>query len=100
MDTKTAFSTGSENGYSIAMSNQSEFVSLGADEYLSMVLETESDTFRQYSPFEFLASEFNKSKNSDSLWNSYDNGVEAGAKNAIVELKKEFKEELSLKEEG
>ena len=99
MDTKTANAHGFENGYSIAMSNQTDFVSLGAEKYLSMVLETESDTFRQYSPFEFLASEFNKSKNSDSLWDNYDKGVEAGAKKAIVELKKEFKEELSLKEE-
>jgi hypothetical protein len=100
MDTKTANAHGFENGYSIAISNKSDFISLGSDEYLSMVLETESDTFRQYLSFEFLASEFNKSKNSESLWDNYDKGVEAGAKKAIVELKKEFKEELSLKEEG
>jgi hypothetical protein len=33
---------------------------------------------REYSPFEFTASEFNKARNSESLWEAFDNGIADG----------------------
>jgi hypothetical protein len=43
----------------------------------SLAFEAESND-RQYSPFEFTASEFNKARNSEARWEAFDAGISAG----------------------
>ena len=38
---------------------------------------------REYSPFEFTASEFNHARNSESLWESFDRGITDGIRKEI-----------------
>ena len=38
---------------------------------------------REYSPFEITASEFNKARNSESLWEAFDNGISEGIRENI-----------------
>jgi hypothetical protein len=53
----------------------------------SAAYESESND-RQYSPFEFTASEFNESEDeSDELWEAFDNGISAGILANISERK-------------
>lgn len=40
---------------------------------------------RQYSPFEFTASEFNKARNSEARWDAFDNGIADGIAANIVQ---------------
>jgi len=40
---------------------------------------------RQYSPFEFIASEFNKDINSEVLWEYFDEGITDGIRDGIKE---------------
>ena len=54
------------------------------DYVMSAVGEAEENS-RQYSPFEFTAKDFNESKNPDSVWEAYDEGIVKGAKAAIKE---------------
>ena len=88
---KQALEKGKENGYDIAMSNQNEFFEIGEEEFFSEVIETETENFRQYSPFEFFAKLLNDSKNPDVYWQAYENGVSIGAKKAIRELRRKYK---------
>ena len=43
----------------------------------SLAYESESND-RQYSPFEFTASEFNKARNSEARWEAFDAGISDG----------------------
>lgn len=43
----------------------------------SMAYESESND-RDYSPFEFTASEFNKARNSEARWEAFDAGISDG----------------------
>lgn len=56
--------------------------------------EAESNS-RQFSPFEFTASEFNQARNSESLWTAYDEGIAAGIRANLKSRKLEdyYKEE-------
>jgi len=45
----------------------------------SHAMETESEHYRQFTPFEFTAKEFNDSRNPDVLWEAYGLGVHEGA---------------------
>lgn len=49
------------------------------DELLDEVLATESEHYRQFSPFEFFADSLNRSRNPDAMWEAYERGVYAGA---------------------
>ena len=44
------------------------------------VYETEEHT-HQFSPFEFTASAFNRSRDPDGVWDAYESGIAQGAKN-------------------
>ena len=87
------FSIGFETGYEIAKANINELSTLGRDEFCMAMAEHESDTFRQYTPFEFLAKEINdfeaRWNRKGELWECYDNGVLAGIEQAVREAESE-----------
>jgi hypothetical protein len=84
--TSKYYTIGFDTGYDIANTNISEYDSSNPDKFISDMAEHESDVYRQYSPFEFLAQEMNRGKNSDKKWEEYDNGVMAGIQQATKEL--------------
>lgn len=83
--TSKYFEIGESTGYDIARENISEYDPENPDKFISDMAEHESDVYRQFSPFEFLAQEMNRGKNSESKWEDYDNGVLAGIERAIAE---------------
>jgi hypothetical protein len=87
MTLKEAYETGWNTGYDIARSNWNDRSDTATiEEFISECQETESDHFRQYSPFEFTAQEFNESRNPDKTWERYGSGVSAGI-NAFIKGK-------------
>lgn len=78
---RLGFSTGDEIAETQA--SEPEAKGMSCDELLSSVLETESDHYRQYSPFEDTAREFNDARNPDGMWEAYERGVAAGARRAL-----------------
>ena len=95
MNQKQAYDYGFSNGYSIAKSNLTNLPENPTNEeyekFVNDMLETESEHFRQFSPFEFYAKEFNESRNPDSTWRKYETGVYYGIMKKIKEFKKENK---------
>ena len=97
MNKKDTFNTGYDTGYSIAQSNilleldSDNFTQENLDNFISECVSTESDSYRQYSPFEFFAHDINQCYNSDSLWDAYDNGVYKGIEKRVKEFKKDNK---------
>lgn len=95
---REAKSTGYDTGYGIAQDNFGELfeqfqkkhggaVAVGDEDALidfvvSESLETEQEHYRQFSPFEFTAQEFNESRDPDAVWEAYDDGVAKGARKA------------------
>jgi hypothetical protein len=81
---KEAYTIGFDTGYNIANSNLYDYTNksstkiLDVDKFTSDMLETESEHFRQFSPFEFTAKDFNDSRDPDGVWESYDDGVYKG----------------------
>lgn len=75
---RDAYAMGSHTGYSIARSNGTMLEDVGAETFIDECLETETSHYRQFSPFEFTAREFNDSRNPDAVWQSYDDGVYKG----------------------
>ena len=80
-----AYELGFDNGFGIAESNMSDFAAIVRQAYekqeteketfVSECIETESDHFRQFSPFEFYANDMNDSDDPDLFWATYDEGV-------------------------
>ncbi len=54
------------------------------DDTLGEILGEIVDNYRQYSPFEFTASEFNRARNSETLWEAYDKGEYYGWIDGLV----------------
>ena len=94
MNKKDSYSIGINNGYNIAECNINDYdlntIEL-REKFISEMAEYESDGFRQYTPFEFYAKEFNESRYPDSVWDGYDNGVYAGIKKSLREFRKNNK---------
>jgi hypothetical protein len=105
MNKKDTYNQGYDTGYNIADTNITE---LNADswnedvieKFVSDMLETESDSYRQYSPFEFFAHDINECWNSEGLWDSYDNGVYKGILARVKEFKKDNKKGYSEPEKN
>ena len=93
MNKKDCYTHGYNNGYNIAETNRSDYNLIDEDErekFISDMSETESDSFRQYTPFEFFAHDVNEcGDRADSLWQAYEEGVYKG----ILAL---VKEEVNL----
>lgn len=99
MNKKDAREQGFETGYEIASEHFPDVVKENPDltktEIIDAVVESasihEAEVYRQYSPFEQLASEMNKARNPDALWEAYENGVYKGARQAAKELAKNLR---------
>jgi hypothetical protein len=112
MNKKDVYSQGYQTGYDIAWENAADsearyFETLRRegppmarwaderrnvmDQIVSDALETESEHYRQFSPFEFFAADINRSRHADSLWAAYEDGVHKGALAAAKEHVKTLK---------
>jgi hypothetical protein len=98
MNKKFCYSEGYNTGYNIAKENEGELLTSGQfddamlEQFASDMSEFESDSFRQFTPFEFFAHDINNSHDPDGLWDSYDEGVWAGIQRRIREFKHEYAE--------
>jgi hypothetical protein len=78
---KEAFERGLDAGLEHAQYcdvSEAEYQKAYYDDTLGEILGEIVDNYRQYSPFEFTASEFNRARNSDALWEAYDDGEYQG----------------------
>ena len=98
MTQSDAYDYGFNNGYGIGECNIVDYTDF--DTFISECLETEMDHFRQFSPFEFYANDFNsetrkesyfrmrgslrieytriRKQDPDKMWESYEDGVYKG----------------------
>lgn len=76
---RDAYAMGKSVGESIGRMLLPDFKNRAYDDFLDDVLAAEENG-RQYSPFEVTASEFNRSRDPDAVWDAYERGVQAGAK--------------------
>ena len=89
---KYAYNYGLNNGYCIADTNITYLYCTecnNEDDFISEMLDVETNHFRQYTPFEFYAAEFNQSNDPDFTWQAYDRGVYRGIVNKLKEHKGE-----------
>ena len=100
MTKREAYLIGRETGNSIAKSNIHEFLSIrktieerkhGLQTFCVSVSETESEHYRQFSPFEFTAKDFNESHDPDGMWSEYEKGVWNGSKQTFHKLNRRQK---------
>ncbi len=74
---KEAYWTGYDAGLEHAQYcdlSQDQYTEAYHDDTLGEILGDIVEGYRQYSPFEFTASEFNRARNSETLWEAYDKG--------------------------
>jgi chemotaxis methyl-accepting protein methylase len=94
MNKKELYNKGYNTGYDIAESNRADYNLMDENErekFISDMSEHESDIYRQYTPFEFLAHEINSSKYPDELWEAYDTGVYDGIMQLVKDGKRRSK---------
>jgi len=94
MDKRTARKIGQDRGYDLAINMEFDPRNIGDYEgleeaFLSAAFEAEVLS-RSYSPFEFLARDFNSSRDPDGVWEAYERGVEVGVNKAWRERRKEL----------
>jgi hypothetical protein len=83
MTKQEAWQEGFDVGYESGIYGEFE-PGVSEDEFISECYEIE-DNKRQYSPFEFTASEINKGRNPEGQWEAYDEGVRRGILKAWAE---------------
>lgn len=83
------YSIGYDTGRDIAETNIQDLALMSEDDFISAMSEHESDVYRQYTPFEFLAKEMNdweeRWNQQGKLWESYERGVYDGIKAIVKE---------------
>ncbi len=84
MTLRDAYVLGTDVGFGIGIENKPNYSSIEFDKFYSECLETESEHYRQFSPFEFVAKEFNDSDDPDSYWENYEEGVATGISRAWI----------------
>ena len=84
MTLRDAYVLGIDVGFGIGEANKDRYSSIEFDSYYSECLETEVEHYRQFSPFEFVAKEFNDSDNPDKYWENYEEGVATGVSRAWI----------------
>jgi hypothetical protein len=100
MNKRIAYEEGVNNGYEIARSNACEgeyqlTTEEGREKFISDMHEIESDHFRQFTPFEFFASDVNKcGDRAEGLWDEYDRGVGVGIRKVLREYLKNVLENM------
>ena len=81
MTLKESYDIGWETGHTISRNNwNGRQDTATVEKFIAECLETEAEHWRQFSPFEFTAQEFNDSRNPDRTWERYEAGVLAGIK--------------------
>ena len=98
---REAYLIGRETGNSIAEHNFNDFINdefekeletdcneKDAHGFQCICSQIESEHYRQFSPFEFTAQEFNASKYPEEIWAEYECGVFNGAKQTYYKLNK------------
>ena len=88
MKKKEVYQYGFDTGYDIASENLFDYDLKNEEQkenFACDMAEFESSEFRQHSPFEFFAHELNSARNSDELWEEYDDGVWDGIWHRIWE---------------
>lgn len=80
MTLKQAYATGKDEGENIGRLLMPKSAD-DLQEFISHVCECEENG-REFSPFEFLAKEFNDSRNPDRTWEEYERGIINGATKA------------------
>ena len=106
MTKREAYLIGRETGNSIAEHNFQDFINQ-TDEVIDFILtnlyqddepvhqfqclvsQIESEHYRQFSPFEFTAQDFNESHDPDGMWSEYERGVWNGSKQTFHKLNQE-----------
>ena len=82
MNKREAKGLGIDTGYEIAATHVEEAragrLPRDCEQLAAEAAETESDHYRQFSPFEFTAAEFNRARDPDAMWEAYDSGVWRG----------------------
>lgn len=96
MNKKDVYQKGYWTGYDIAKENINElnpesFCKQELDDFAGSMAEHESETYRQYSPFEFFAKDLNDSHDPDGMWDAYDEGVWAGIQRLVREFRHEHR---------
>ena len=102
MNKRQAYLMGRSTGNGIAEHNYHDFINESNDDvkdlkewyweessvfqFQCLVSQIESEHYRQFSPFEFTAKEFNESKYPDEVWAEYERGVFNGAKQTYYKL--------------
>jgi hypothetical protein len=104
MNKKDTYQSGYEIGYDIANTNITDLNTENwndtiLDTFVSEMCETESEHYRQFSPFEFFAHDINECDNADGLWDAYDNGVYKGILKRVREFKRDNKKGYKESEE-
>ena len=110
MNKRQTYNMGKSDGYNIASSidlpdlgdkidPSIDWVGLGKTvtaenvaEYFSLIAHESESNSRQYSEFSFAAHDINECPNADSLWESYENGIERGIVIAWNERKEYYKD--------
>ena len=101
MTKREAYLTGRDTGNSIAEHNFQNFINQTDEvidfistnlyqddepvyQFQCLVSQIESEHYRQFSPFEFTAKDFNESHDPDGMWSEYERGVWNGAKQVYM----------------
>ena len=110
MNQQEAYQKGYDNGYGIGEYLIVDYTEEEFDKFFSECCQTESEHFRQFSPFEFTANEFNQTERKeyytrtdsqgrtqthfrlvqqdpDRMWEKYDSGVAKGIERSWRDLK-------------
>jgi len=104
MNKRQAYLMGRETGNGIAEHNFYDFINDEFKEELEenfngkdvhgfqcICSQIESEHYRQFSPFEFTAKEFNGSRYPEEVWEEYERGVWNGSKQTFHKLNRESK---------
>jgi len=89
MNKRDTYNQGKDTGYDIAQENCSEYNLVDEDErenFITEMLDHESDVYRQFSPFEIFACAINEcGDRGEGLWDAYDKGVYNGIRKLVKE---------------
>ena len=107
MTKREAYLMGRSTGNGIAEHNFYDFINGSTDDvkdlkewyweespvfqFQCLVSQIESGHYRDFSPFEFTAKEFNESKYPDEVWAEYERGVWNGSKQTYYKLNRRTK---------
>jgi hypothetical protein len=107
MTKREAYLIGRNTGSEIAEHNFQDFINDSTDDvkdlkewyweelpvfqFQCLVSQIESEHYRQFSPFEFTAQDFNESHDPDGMWSEYERGVFNGSKQTFHKLNRRQK---------